>query len=334
MRTLDLTVSRGPHRHCGARISHVSYDFLIALIPAALLGVYHYGFDALRVMGTSVASAMLVEALTQKLLRRPVSLADGSAAVSGLLLAMILPAAAPWYLIIVANAAGIAVVKQCFGGLGANPLNPALVGWAVIRITKGWAGFLDFDLTLVNYDPGFPIAYPLAVLKAKGAGALGAFPLWDLLIGRQTGGIGASAVLLIFIGGLYLVFRGTIRWQIPLFFLVGIGIVSGVFWASNPTTYANPIFHLLTGNAMIGAFFLATDHASSPVNRWALLAYGLGCGAMTVILRVWSVYPDGVVFAILLMNLFVPLLDKLRARPIEPVRRPIRSVTSMKGTAS
>jgi electron transport complex protein RnfD len=334
MRTLDLTVSYGPHRHCGSRISRFSYDFFIALAPAALLGIYHYGFDALRVIATSVSSAMIIEALVQKLLRRPVSIADGSAAVSGLLLALILPATVPWYVILVANAVGIAVVKQCFGGLGANILNPALAGWAVIQVTKTWAGFLDFDLTLINYDLGFPIAYPLAVLKAKGAGALVAFPLWDLLLGRQTGGIGASGVLLLLIGGLYLVLRGTIRWQIPLFFIVGLAILSGIFWASNPATYANPLFHLFAGNAMIGAFFLSTDHASSPVNRWGMFIYGLGCGLMTGILRVWSVYSDGVVFAILLMSLFTPLVDKLRAKPTEPVRRPFGTGNSIKGTAS
>jgi electron transport complex protein RnfD len=214
----------------------------------------------------------------------------------------------------VANFAGIVIGKQCFGGLGANPLNPALVGWAAIRITKGWAGYLDFDLALVNYDTGFLMQYPLAVLKAEGASALFQFDLSDLFMGRQTGGIGAAAIVWILLGGLYLVVRGVIRWEIPLFFIVGTAALSGIFWLTDQATYASPMFHILTGNVMIGAFFLSTDSGSSPVNRWGLVVFGLSCGAMTVFLRAWSNYSDGVVFAILLMNLCVPLMDKIKAK--------------------
>ena len=155
MKAMDLTVSPGPHTHSGARITGVSYNLLLALLPAAIMGVSHYGFDALRVICASIASAMAAEALIQTVLRKPVTVADGSAAVSGFLLALILPASVPLYVVILANFAGIIIGKQCFGGLGANPLNPVLVGWAIVRITKTWAGFLDFDLMLVNYEPGF-----------------------------------------------------------------------------------------------------------------------------------------------------------------------------------
>jgi electron transport complex protein RnfD len=242
------------------------------------------------------------------------------------LLALILPASVPLYVVVVANFVGIIVGKQCFGGLGANPLNPALVGWAVIRITKTWAGYLDFDLTLINYDTGFILQYPLAVLKAKGTESLAHFDLLALFLGKQAGGIGASAIICVLAGGLYLVFRGVIRWMIPLCFLLGVGLVSFIFWLGDGTTYANPLFHILTGNVMIGAFFLSTDNASSPVNRWGMVVYGLGCGALTVILRAWSTYPDGVIFACLLMSLFVPLLDKLKARQVVP--RPVE-ITSL-----
>ena len=320
MKPLNLTVSPSPHCHSGTRITGVSFSFLLALLPAVVMGAYYYGFDAIRVMGASVASAMLAEALFQGVLRKPITIADGSAAVSGLLLALILPASVPLYVVVVANFAGIIIGKQCFGGLGANPLNPALVGWAIIRITKTWAGFLDFDLMLINYDTGFILQYPLAVLKAKGPAALSTFDTTALFLGKQTGGLGASAIICLLLGGLYLVIRGAIRWEIPLCFFLGVIIVSGAFWMADKTAYANPLFHLLTGNVMIGAFFLATENGSSPVNRWGLLVFGLGCGIFTVILRVWSIYPDGVVFSCLLMSLFVPMLDKLKAK--QTVARP------------
>jgi electron transport complex protein RnfD len=265
-------------------------------------------------MGASVASAMLAEALIQRVMRKPITIADGSAAVSGLLLALILPASVPLYVVVVANFAGIIIGKQCFGGLGANPLNPALVGWAIIRITKTWAGFLDFDLMLINYDTGFILQYPLAVLKAKGSAALSPFDPVALFLGKQTGGIGASAIICLLLGGLYLVIRGAIRWEIPLCFLLGVVTVSGIFWLADKAAYASPLFHLLTGNVMIGAFFLSTENGSSPANRWGLVVFGLGCGAFTVILRAWSIYPDGVAFSCLLMSLFVPMLDKLKTK--------------------
>jgi len=323
MKALDLIVSPSPHIHSGARITGTSYNFLIALLPAVIMGISAYGFDALRVICASIACAMVFEALIQKLFKKPITIADGSAAVTGLVLALILPASVPLYIVAVANFAGIVIGKQCFGGLGANPLNPALVGWAFIRITKGWAGYLDFDLALVNYDTGFLMQYPLAVLKAEGASALSQFSLSDLFLGKQTGGIGAAAIVWILLGGLYLVVRGVIRWEIPLSFLVGTAALSGVFWLTDQATYASPMFHVLTGNVMIGAFFLSTDSGSSPVNRWGLVVFGLGCGAMTVFLRVWSNYSDGVVFACLLMNLCVPLMDKIKAKQKIPAVRSI-----------
>jgi electron transport complex protein RnfD len=294
------------------------------------MGVYYYGFDAIRVMGASVASAMLAEALIQRAMRKPITIADGSAAVSGLLLALILPASVPLYVVVVANFAGIIIGKQCFGGLGANPLNPALVGWAIIRITKTWAGFLDFDLMLINYDTGFILQYPLAVLKAKGSAALSPFDPVALFLGKQTGGIGASAIICLLLGGLYLVIRGAIRWEVPLCFLLGVLTVSGIFWLADKAAYASPLFHLVTGNVMIGAFFLSTENGSSPVNRWGLVVFGLGCGAFTVILRAWSIYPDGVAFSCLLMSLFVPMLDKLKTK--QTVARPT-PLTALSKTA-
>ncbi len=336
MKAADLTVSTGSHWHSGAKITDFSYNTLLALVPAIAMGMYRYGVSAAGVIGTAMASAMIAEAAMQKLLGKPVRIADGSAAVSGLLLALLLPANTPAYMVIVASVIGITIGKLCFGGLGANPLSPALVGWAVLRITKPWAGYLDFDLALINYDLGFSMQYPLAVLKASGALGIQDFNTWNLFLGNQTGGIGASAIVCVLGGGLYMVARGLVRWEIPLCFLLGVVIASSLFRLVDSAANADPLFHIVTGNVMIGALFLSTDNSSAPINRWGMVAFGLCCGMMTVVLRAWSVYPDGVVFACLLMSLFVPLLDKLRASTIvvRPTNVQITGETVEGGTSS
>ncbi len=317
MKPDDLVVSFSPHIHCRTSVKWLSHQILLALIPAAIAGVSLYGWAALKVIAASIAAAMISEAIIEKMLGRPITVADGSAAVSGLILALILPPGVPLYIILVANFAGMSVGKQLFGGYGSNLLNPALVGWAVVRITKTWSGFLDFDLMALPYDLPFLAQYPLAVCQGSGAEAISVFSLKTLFLGQQLGGIGASSIAWILLGGLYVSIRGVIRWQIPISFLGGVAAISAVFWLANPTAYANPIFHLLTGNVMIGAFFLSTDHPSSPVNTWAMVVFGLSCGALTMVLRTWSVYPDGVVFACLLMSLSAPLLDRLKSGPLK-----------------
>jgi Na+-translocating ferredoxin:NAD+ oxidoreductase subunit D len=291
------------------------------------LGVYRYGTDAAAVIGLSVVTAMVTEAICQKIMRRPVTVADGSAALSGLVLALLLPANVPWFMIVVACATGIAIGKQCFGGRGANPLNPALVGWATLRITEPWSGYLDFDLMLVIYEVGFVKEYPQAVMNALGLQAMSHFDPWNLFMGRQTGGIGATQIFALLIGGVYLVLRGAVRWQIPLFFLFGVGVTAQIMQSANPAVYASPLFHLVTGNIMIGAFFLSTEPGSSPNNGASLGLYGLGCGVLTILFRCWSNYADGVVFACLLMSLFVPLLDRLKKRQVVPQPMPREGAT-------
>ncbi len=332
MKQGSLIVSTGPHWHSGARVADSSLAVLLALVPATLAGIARYGLDAVGVVALGMGSAMAAEALWQRLTRRPVTIADGSAAASGLMLALLLPASIPAFMVVLASMLGIIIGKQCFGGLGANPLSPTLVGYGILRITQPWAGHLDFDLMLVMYDTGFVKEYPEAVFKALGAAGLAEFRSWDLLLGRQTGGIGSSQIAWLLLGGLFLVARGAIRWLIPAGFLAAVAGVAAVLNLADPNSYAGPTFNLLTGNVMMGAFFLATDHSSTPVSRWGLLVYGLGCGALTVAFRAWSTYGDGVVFAILLMSIFVPLLDKLRARPLPPP--PAMMLEGASGTAA
>jgi len=282
-----------------------------------IVGILIYGMPALRVITLSVGCAMLAELLTNFVTRKELTIDDGSAAVSGLLLGMLLPASAPWWLVVIGAFVAIIVGKQVFGGIGSNPLNPTLIGFAIIMIS--WKGHLDFDEALLNYDPGFYMAYPLAALQHFGAAATAKYNLMDLFIGKQSGGIGAVCGLGLLIGGIYLILRGFIRWEISLSFLVGILITAFLFNIANPEKYASPMFHLLTGNVILGAFFLATDDTTSPINFIPMLIFGLGCGIMTVLIRCVGSYYDGVVFAILLMNLINPLIDKIRPKAIGKV---------------
>jgi electron transport complex protein RnfD len=314
---MKLTVSSPPHWHVKLTEGRIHFDFIIALVPAVIFAVYMYGMHAVRVISLAMATAVISEILIRKLFRKPMTYTDGSAFLIALLFAMILPASVPFWLVIIGTFLCIFIGKELFGGLGSHPLNPVLVGWAIIYIS--WPAYLNINLAAARYNLGFDFHYPLAMLKNGGIEAISDFSLVDLVLGKQTAGLGASAIILIFIGGIYLLLRKRITWEIPLAFAVGILIMAGIFWVSAPTKYANPLFHLLTGNAMIGIFFLATDYSSSPFNRWGMVVFGLGCGFLTIILRVWSINPHAVPFAILIMNLFTPLLDRIKSKP-KPIK--------------
>ena len=173
---------------------------------------------------------------------------------------------------------------------------------------------MDFNLVFAGYDLPMVMKYPLGVLWTQGASGLGEFSMFDLFVGKEVGGIGCSSDLLLLLGGVSLILMGEISWRIPVCFLLGIALTSSVFWLADSGRYASPLFHVLAGNAMIGAFFLAPDYSSSPVGKWAMMLYGFGCGSFAVLLRVWSAHPDGTFFAILLINIMSPLLDMFKAR--------------------
>lgn len=312
-------VSYKPHLHNGTKISVLYLNIIAALLPAALFGISVYGMHAFRVIALTVASSMLSELLYQKLFKKEVSLYDGSAALTGLLLALILPASVPYWLIIVSCFVAMLIGKHVFGGLGSAPFNTVLVAWAIIRIS--WAEFINMDYALVNYDTGFSLTYLLSALKSGGVEAISDISLKDLFLGKQAGGIGATSGLLLSLGGLYLIIRGFISWKIPLSFLIGVVLISGIFNFADSAKYASPIFHILTGNVLIAAFFLSTDYSSSPSNPIAQIIFGLGAGMLVILFRVWSIYPDAVPFAILLMNIASPLFEK-----IKPKRKSIKKV--------
>ena len=306
--------SHAPYWHNGSSIAIKSYNIMLAAVPAVLMGIYQYGAPALGVVTFSISCAMIWELIMNIVMRRPVSIGDGNAAVIGLMFAMLLPAATPWWVVLIGTFLAVVVGKQIFGGIGCNPLNPALVAIAMIALS--WKGILDFNEALLNYELGFPMTYPLATLKYLGVEAVSEYGAGDLLMGCHTGGIGATFGLGLILGGVYLILRGFIRWEIAVSFLAGVFITALLFNVVNPETYAGPLFHLFTGYTLIGAFFLATEDSSSPVNFIPMLIYGALAGLLTVLIRNIGAMVDGVVFAILMLNCANPLLDKIRPKAL------------------
>ena len=313
-----LIVSHAPFWHDGSGIPERSYHTIIAALPAAFVGIAYYGAPALGVISLAISSAILWELLLNYASKRPITVGNGNAALIGLLIAMVLPASAPWWLVIIGTFLAIVIGMQIFGGIGANPFNPVALAIAILMVS--YKTHMDFDAALVNFSLDFPSATdPLAALKAFGPAAVDHFNPVDLFMGRQVGGLGSSCGLAIAIGGIYLILRGIIRWEISIAFIAGVFVSAMLFNMADPARYAPPVFHLLTGYTLIGAFFLATESSSSPVNFIPMLVYGALGGVMTVLIRNIGVYVDGVIFAILLINLINPLVDKIRPKAIGKV---------------
>jgi electron transport complex protein RnfD len=227
---------------------------------------------------------------------------------------MLLPAGVPWWAVITGTFFVVVIGKQIWGGIGANPFNPVLIGLSVLLVS--WPQIIDFDQVLANFDTGFNMAYPLYALKHMGPTAADAYSIGDLMAGRQSGGIGAVCGYGLILGGIYLMARGFIRWEIAVSFLLGVFITALSFWMIDSAKYASPFFHLFTGYTLIGAFFLVTEDSSSPVNFIPMLIYGAAAGIMTILIRNIGAFDDGVVQAVLLLNVAQPLIDKIRPKAI------------------
>ncbi|MCU0598550.1 MAG: RnfABCDGE type electron transport complex subunit D [Desulfobacterales bacterium] len=314
--TPKLTVSYAPFWHNGSRISKKSCNIFMASLLAVVPGVYQYGVPALGVVALSVGSAMMWEIIMNILTRRPISIGDGNAAVIGMIFAMLLPATAPWWIVVIGTCIAIVIGKHIYGGIGGNPFNPVMLAIAILMLS--WGKILDFNAALASYAFNFNAVYPLTLMKSFGASAVGGISLKDLLMGRQIGGIGATCGIGLIAGGIYLMLRGYIRWEIALSFLAGVGVTALCFNKVNPV-YAGPGIHLLTGYTLVGAFYLITEDSSSPVNFIPMMIYGAGAGILTVLIRNIGAHVDGVVFAILIANLINPLVDKIRPKTIGEV---------------
>ncbi|MBU0992699.1 MAG: RnfABCDGE type electron transport complex subunit D [Proteobacteria bacterium] len=312
-----LNVSHAPFWHDGGSICTRSVHIMLAALIAIIPGLMRYGMPAVGVISLSVSSAIFWEILMNLAMKRPIATEDGNAAVIGLIFGMLLPATMPWWAVITGTFVAIVIGKQIYGGIGGNPFNPTVIGVAILMVA--WKSHFDFDEALLNYEFNFTMLYPIAALKNFGVSVLKNYNTTDLLMGNQIGGIGSSCGIALIIGGAYLMLRGFIRWEISLSFIAGVIITAYLFNLSNPEHYAGPVFHLLTGYTLIGIFFLATEDSSSPVNFIPMLIYGLGCGILTILIRNIGQYADGVILAVLLMNLVNPLVDKIRPKALGKV---------------
>ncbi len=311
-----LTVSPSPHIRGPENITSIMLDVIVALCPAMLWGIYVFGLRALALCVISVACAIGWEAATQVILKKPVTIRDLSAVVTGMLLCMNLPVSVPLWVPIVGTFFAIVVVKQLFGGIGKNFVNPALA--ARVFLFTSFASVMSVfpaagtkvDSLAMTLSEGDMVAgaTPLASLKN---GALPDVNLFDMITGSNMGGcIGEVSSLLLIAGGIYLLIRRVITWHIPVAYLGTVAVLTFVFPQYGGVAMDFMLSELFSGGLMIGAFFMATDYATSPVTLRGRLLYGCGCGALTVLIRYFGSYPEGVSFAILIMNLLVWYIDK------------------------
>lgn len=292
------------------------YGVVLALLPACLLSLYFFGLGALVVLLTSILACVSFEWLIAKyLLQTQASVTDGSAILTGLLLGMNLPSNLPLWLIIIGALVAIGVGKMSFGGLGGNIFNPALVGRVFLLIAY------PAQMTLwpetgqwLSYTDAITGATPLSILKGLSSGVEGytadMLPsTLTMLLGGHGGSLGEVSALALLLGGLYLIYKRIITWHIPVAVLASSGLLSGLMYIINPAVYASPVVHLLSGGMMLGAFFMATDYVTSPMSKRGQLFFGAMIGVLTILIRLFGAYPEGMSFAILIMNAFTPLIN-------------------------
>ncbi|MCL1942656.1 MAG: RnfABCDGE type electron transport complex subunit D [Candidatus Azobacteroides sp.] len=311
-----LLISPSPHIHGGDSIAKNMYGVLIALIPAFLVSLYYFGIGALLVTVVSVGSCVLFELLIQKyLMKINPSVCDGSAIITGVLLAFNLPSNLPLWIVVIGALAAIGVGKMTFGGLGNNIFNPALVGRVFLLISfpaqmTVWPKPVEtrwiFFPTVPDGIDGLTGATPLAMIK----GHFGHLPDYlDMLLGNTGGSFGEVGAGALILGLIFMLWRKIITWHIPVFTVLTVAVFTGIMHAVNPQEYASPLIHVLSGGLLLGAIFMATDYVTSPMSKNGMIVYAVGIGILTSVIRLFGVYPEGVSFAILIMNAFTPLIN-------------------------
>lgn len=314
-----IIVSASPHVHSERTSEKLMYDVVYALIPVFLVSLYVFGINALIATVSAVVSCILFEYLIQKyLLKTKITISDGSALITGILLAFNLPAGIPVWMIIIGSLVAIGVAKLSFGGLGFNIFNPALVGRVFLLVSFPvemtlWPTAVENNTTIADAVTG---ATTLGLIKegvqfGQTMTDINAqIPsIMDMFLGITAGSIGEMSAIALLLGGLYLLIRKVISWHIPITVLATIAIMTSIFWWIDPEQYANPLIHVLSGGAIIGAFFMATDLVTSPVTKKGMVIFAIGIGVITVVIRLFGSYPEGISFAILIMNAFVPLIN-------------------------
>ena len=314
-KALKLIASSNPHIRNNEDTRSIMLDVIIALCPALAWSIYRFGFRALIAAVVSVGSAMCWEWLYRKALHKPQMLGDLSAAVTGLLLSMVCPVTLPYWMLVLGNFFAIVVVKQLYGGLGKNFMNPALAGRAALvacyasQMTSwidpnaGWAPLNLHGVDVVT------AATPMAMIGEDFAGLTGTYSVSDMFIGFIGGSAGEISSMMLLIGGLYLIFRKVISWHIPVAYIGSVALLALIFPHGNdPVQYM--LYSVFGGGLMLGAFFMATDYVTSPVTKKGQIIFGVGCGLITVFIRTFGSFPEGVCYSILLMNCTVWIIDK------------------------
>ncbi|MBN1562148.1 RnfABCDGE type electron transport complex subunit D [candidate division KSB1 bacterium] len=326
-------VSSSPHIYTQDSIPKIMYTVILTLVPAGIGSVYFFGLRTLWIMAIAIVSAVAAEAIVQRMMKRPVTVYDGSAILTGLLLAYNVAPSVPLWLPAVGSVFAIAVGKMVFGGLGYNPMNPALLGRAFLLASWPahmtiFSGAVPRGGTVSGID-AITNATPLNVLKAaqdvlqhpqdfspaqkmEASEAIGQLydSIEDLFLGRIGGCIGETSVVLLLIGAAFLMYRRYIGWKVPFTYVGTVALLTWIFGGADGLFTGNPIFHVLSGGLILGAFYMATDMVTSPVTVGGRIYFGIGCGVITVVIRLYGGYPEGVSYSILLMNLLTPLLDR------------------------
>lgn len=315
-----LTVSPSPHISSNQSVEKLMFGVVISLVPTFLASLYFFGIGALIITVISIATCMLTEMLIQKyLLQTEIRIRDGSAIVTGLLLAFNLPSNLPWWMVVLGSVFAIGIGKMTYGGLGNNPFNPALVGRVFLLIS--------FPVQMTSWP--LPVVSGMQYVDAAtGATPLGLFkeaikngePVSDvmaqlpghmqLFLGQMGGSLGEISALALILGFLWLLYKKIITWHIPVVMVGTLFIFTGLLWLIDPSKNATPLFHILTGGVLLGAIYMATDLVTSPMTKTGMVIYAAGIGIITVVIRVFGSYPEGVSFAILIMNAFVPLINR------------------------
>ena len=306
-----MLVSPSPHIHANVSTRSLMHDVIIALTPAIVVSVLFYGWSELLILAVSVASCVLLEwAITKYMLKAPSTIGDMSAVVTGLLLAMNLPSTTPWWVVFIGALVSIGVAKMTFGGIGQNPFNPAITGRVFLLISfptymTDWTVSQGF----IHSSDAVSGATLLGRYAEGGVEAVAGTDYLNTLFLNIGGSAGEISTLALLVGFAYLLVRKVIKPWITLSIFATIAVFSGIFWMVDPSTYTDPLFNLLTGGVVLGACFMATDYVTSPMSNLGGVIYGIGIGLLVMLIRYFGAYPEGMSFAILIMNMVVPLLN-------------------------
>lgn len=309
-----MVVSSSPHMFADSSIQKIMWTVNLALLPAVIFSIWYFGVPALITLLAGSLSAVAFEAATQKVLNKKITVTDGSAFLCGLLLAMCLPPGVPLYVPIVGSFIAIVVAKHSMGGLGYNIFNPAHIGRAALVVS--WPVVMTTWTSITTKVDVTTSATPLNILKMQGYDALintfgSQSELYKaLFLGLRNGSIGETSTILLLLGGLFLIYKGIIDWVVPVTMIATVGILTYLFGGAHGFMSGDPIFHIMAGGLIIGAFFMATDMVTTPITRKGKLIFAAGAGAIVVLIRLVGGYPEGVCYSILLMNCVTPLIDR------------------------